>query len=59
MKGSRRSCRQREPRHAGRSSEALDKAADQALRAGQIIRRLRDFVSRGETETRVESLPPS
>src|SRR5262249_41782824 len=32
---------------------ALDKAAEQALRAGQIIRRLRDFVSRGETERRV------
>src|SRR5207253_5337030 len=27
------------------------------LRAGQIIRRLRDFVARGETERRVESLP--
>jgi two-component system sensor kinase FixL len=33
---------------------ALDKAAEQAVRAGQIIRRLRDFVSRGETERRVE-----
>src|SRR5262249_28481555 len=35
--------------------DALDKAADQALRAGQIIRRLRDFVARGEAERRVES----
>jgi two-component system sensor kinase FixL len=35
---------------------ALEKAADQAMRAGQIIRRLRDFVSRGETERRVESI---
>jgi two-component system sensor kinase FixL len=35
---------------------ALEKAAEQALRAGQIIRRLRDFVSRGETERRVESV---
>ena len=35
--------------------DALDKAADQAIRAGSIIRRLRDFVSRGETERRVES----
>jgi len=33
---------------------ALDRAAEQAIRAGQIIRRLRDFVSRGETEKRVE-----
>ena len=36
--------------------DALDKAADQAMRAGQIIRRLRDFVSRGESERRVESV---
>ncbi len=36
--------------------EALNKAADQALRAGQIIRRLRDFVARGESDPRVESL---
>ncbi|KMO37047.1 hypothetical protein VQ02_14310 [Methylobacterium variabile] len=34
--------------------EVLDKVAEQALRAGQIIRRLRDFVARGETEKRVE-----
>ena len=36
--------------------EAMDKAADQSLRAGEIIRRLRDFVARGETERRIESL---
>jgi two-component system sensor kinase FixL len=36
--------------------DALDKAGDQATRAGQIIRRLRDFVSRGESERRVESV---
>jgi two-component system, LuxR family, sensor kinase FixL len=36
--------------------DAMDKAADQALRAGEIIRRLRDFVARGETERRVESV---
>jgi two-component system sensor kinase FixL len=35
---------------------ALDKAAQQALRAGDIIRRLRAFVARGENERRVESL---
>src|SRR6185295_17169964 len=40
----------------GLLKDALEKAADQALRAGQIIRRLRDFVSRGEAERRVESL---
>ncbi|WP_343892719.1 PAS domain S-box protein [Sphingomonas oligophenolica] len=37
--------------------EAVEEAAIQALRAGQIVRRLRDFVSRGETEKRVEDLP--
>jgi two-component system sensor kinase FixL len=35
---------------------AMDKAAEQSLRAGQIIRRLRDFVARGESERRVESI---
>ncbi|WP_297510405.1 PAS domain S-box protein [uncultured Caulobacter sp.] len=35
---------------------ALAKAGEQALRAGAIIRRLRDFVARGETERQVESL---
>ncbi len=33
--------------------DALDKAAEQALRAGEIIRRLREFVARGENEQRV------
>ncbi|WP_454817277.1 sensor protein FixL [Labrys neptuniae] len=35
---------------------ALDQAAEQALRAGQIIRRLRSFVTRSETEKRIESV---
>jgi two-component system sensor kinase FixL len=39
-----------------RVTEAVDQAADQALRAGVIIRRLRDFVTRGETERRDEDL---
>jgi PAS domain S-box-containing protein len=37
--------------------EVLDEAAGQALRAGEIIRRLREFVMRGETEMRIEKLP--
>jgi signal transduction histidine kinase/PAS domain-containing protein len=37
--------------------DVLDEAADQALRAGEIIRRLREFVTRGETEMRIENLP--
>lgn len=40
-----------------RVADAVDRAADEALRAGQIIRRLRDFVARGETERSIESLP--
>jgi two-component system sensor kinase FixL len=36
--------------------DAIERAAEQALRAGQIIRRLRDFVARGETERQVENL---
>ena len=40
-----------------RVADAVDRAADEALRAGEIIRRLRDFVARGEAERRVESLP--
>lgn len=35
----------------------MDQAADQALRADQVIRHLRDFVARGESERHVESLP--
>jgi two-component system sensor kinase FixL len=36
--------------------ESLKEAADQVLRAGQIIHRLRDLVTRGETEHRLENL---
>ncbi len=37
--------------------EALDDTAAEAFRAGDIVRRLRDFVSRGEVEKTVEALP--
>jgi two-component system, LuxR family, sensor kinase FixL len=36
--------------------EALDECAREAVRAGQIVRRLRDFISRGETERQMASL---
>ncbi len=36
--------------------EALDEAAKETLRAGQIVQRLREFVRPGEAERRVESL---
>jgi two-component system, LuxR family, sensor kinase FixL len=41
---------------AGMLRDGIERAAEQALRAGQIIRRLREFVSRGETERREENL---
>jgi two-component system sensor kinase FixL len=56
MKGSRRLLEKRADDETALVREAMDKAAEQSLRAGQIIRRLRDFVSRGESERRVESL---
>ena len=56
MKGSRRLLADSADPNAPKIESAMDRAAEQALRAGQIIRRLRDFVSRGESEKRVESL---
>jgi two-component system sensor kinase FixL len=55
LKGGRRLL-ERQPPEPTRVAEAMDKAADQALRAGEIIRRLREFVSRGEGEREIESL---
>jgi two-component system sensor kinase FixL len=37
--------------------EALADAAHEVLRAGEIVRRMREFISRGDTEHSVESLP--
>lgn len=37
--------------------EAVSEMAEQALRAGAIVRRLRDFVARGEVNKTVEDLP--
>jgi two-component system, LuxR family, sensor kinase FixL len=56
MKGSRKLLAGSTDPSAPKIENAMDRAAEQALRAGQIIRRLRDFVSRGESEKRVESL---
>ncbi len=38
-----------------RVREALDRSADQALRAGDIIKRLREFVAKGETQQTLEN----
>jgi two-component system sensor kinase FixL len=56
MKGSRRLLENKSDEQSVMVREAVDKAAEQSLRAGQIIRRLRDFVSRGESERRVENI---
>jgi two-component system sensor kinase FixL len=56
MKGSRRLLASSPDPNAAKIETALDRAAEQAIRAGQIIRRLRDFVLRGESERRVESV---
>jgi two-component system sensor kinase FixL len=56
LKGCRRLLEERSDDRSATLRDAMDKAADQALRAGHIIRRLRDFVARGESEPRVEYL---
>lgn len=56
LRGSRRLLDRGDPADRPRLSEALGKAADQAIRAGDVIHRLRDFVGRGETEKRIENL---
>jgi len=56
LKGSRRLIEGAGDEKSAMMRDALEKAADQAMRAGQIIRRLRDFVSRGESERRVENI---
>ena len=57
LRGCRRLLDKNDPLDRPRLSEALDKAADQAVRAGEVIQRLRQFVGRGETEKRLERLP--
>ena len=44
------------PEELNMAREALRDAAGQAVRAGQIVRRMREFLSHGETEHRVEEL---
>jgi len=57
LKGCQRLLERIEGESAPVLRDAVGKAADQALRAGDIIRRLREFVARGESERRIESLP--
>lgn len=45
-----------DPERIEMAKEAMRDTAEQALRAGQIVRRMRDFLSHGETEHHIESL---
>lgn len=45
-----------EPRALESARKAVKFASAQALRAGEIVRRLREFIARGEADTRVEDL---
>ncbi len=56
LKGSRRLLEGRTEEQIVMVRDAMDRAAEQSLRAGQIIRRLRDFVARGESDRQVESI---
>ncbi|MCE7030913.1 PAS domain-containing sensor histidine kinase [Jiella avicenniae] len=57
LNGARRLIDGGEPDQLPVVRDAVDRAAAQALRAGEIIRRLREFVARGESERQVENLP--
>lgn len=46
-----------DPANADMIVEALDEAVNEAIRAGNIVRRLREFVSRGDVEKTIEHLP--
>ena len=56
LKGSRRLLADKIDEDSVMVRGAVDKAADQSMRAGQIIRHLRDFVSRGENEQSIQNL---
>lgn len=56
VQGCRRMLDKIDEEHANRMRGALAEAAKQALRAGDIIRHLREFVTRGETEKGPEDI---
>ena len=57
LNGCRRLLERGQAADFGMLRDGIERATEQALRAGQIIRRLREFVSRGETERSRENLP--
>jgi two-component system sensor kinase FixL len=56
LNGARRLLVNGRPEDVPAASGAIDSAAEQLLRAGQIIKRLREFVARGESDRRAEDL---
>lgn len=56
VRGVRNLIRDGNPDDAAMIEEGLDEAFNEALRAGSIVRRLREFVSRGDVEKSVEDL---
>jgi len=56
LRGSRRLLDSGKASAIALARDAIEQAAEQALRAGQIIRRLREFVARGESEQHIEVL---
>ncbi|MCG7391558.1 PAS domain S-box protein [Microvirga sp. ACRRW] len=57
LKGCRRILQRMEGQDVAMLEGAVNQAAEQALRAGQVIRHLREFVARGESERHIENLP--
>jgi two-component system sensor kinase FixL len=57
LKGCRRILQRMEGEQVAMLRDGVSQAADQALRAGDVIRHLREFVARGESERHVENLP--
>lgn len=56
VRGVRNLIQEGNPDDAAMIEEGLDEAFNEALRAGSIVRRLREFVARGEVEKSVEDL---
>lgn len=53
LQAARRMLDSGDPAAAGRARDTVEKASQQVLRAGEIIRRLREFTARGEIEKSV------
>lgn len=56
LNGARRLLDRGQPGDIASARAAIGDAADQVLRAGQIIKRLREFVARGESDRQAENL---